>query len=517
MKRADLSTLAINLALAVAYAGVAKLGLMMDAVSGFATLVWPPTGMALAAVLLGGNRVWPGIALGAFAVNLWTGAPVLVAAGIAAGNTLEAVVAALALRRVRGAAPWLDGLRRVVALIVVAALGSTAVSATVGVLSLMAGGIVQSAHAVETWRAWWVGDALGDLVVAPLILAWVGAPRLRWIPARVVEALGLALLFASVAVFVFFRPFAPRAGPFDQPYLVFPLFMWAALRFGLRGGTLSMFVLSGVAIWGTARGAGPFAGEGLARNLLFLQTFLGVAAATELVLGGTVMDRARALRARSDLIAVVSHDLTHPVNTIKLSAGLLAKKAPEDDRKLHDMIGRAIEQMTHLIRDLLDSATIDEGGVTLVLGDHRADDLVRDAVELFRPLAKERDIALETDAETGRVVRCDRDRVLQILSNLIGNAIKFSPAGGRVVVRAAASADVCTFSVCDRGRGMSAAQARRAFERYWQATPEAHVGVGLGLFIAKGLVEAQRGTIWVDTAPGSGSTFFFTLPYAGAA
>ena len=149
-------------ALAAIYVVAARAGLKLGAVSGFATLVWPPSGMALAALLIVGMRVWPGIFAGAAIANVLTGAPLLVAGGIATGNTLEAVVAAYMLQSIPGFHRSLDRVRDAVAVIVLGAGASTTLSATIGVASLRAGGIVTTAHAGETWRAWWLGDPCHD-------------------------------------------------------------------------------------------------------------------------------------------------------------------------------------------------------------------------------------------------------------------------------------------------------------------------------------------------------------------
>lgn len=151
----------------VAYLLSARLGLAMAPVSGFATLVWPPTGIALAALLLRGARLWPAVMLGAVAGNLWIGGSFWVSVGIGIGNTLEALLGMTLLTRAVRIHLTLDRLVDVLALVVLAAGLSTTVSATVGVAVLRGAGIVQPGHVLETWRAWWVGDALGDLVVAP--------------------------------------------------------------------------------------------------------------------------------------------------------------------------------------------------------------------------------------------------------------------------------------------------------------------------------------------------------------
>src|SRR5215831_3525234 len=198
--RAFVYTVHVGL-LCLIYVGTAMLGLSLDAVSGFATAVWPPTGLALAALILGGFRLWPGIALGAFLVNLSAGAPLLVAGGMAVGNTLEALVGTWLLHRVVGFQPALERLRDVLGLVVLAGLLSTLLSATLGVTSGWLGGVIPSAAYGEAWWTWWLGDLMGDLVVAPLLLMWNG--RMRLSSRRIAEAGALlgAIVAASLLLF----------------------------------------------------------------------------------------------------------------------------------------------------------------------------------------------------------------------------------------------------------------------------------------------------------------------------
>jgi PAS domain S-box-containing protein len=282
-------------ALFAAYFVTGKIGLSLDAVSGFATLVWPPTGIALAALLLGGRGLWPGVALGAFFVNLTTGAAIPVAAGIAAGNTLEAVAGVWLLRRVGFQSP-LERLRDVVALVVLAGLLSTAISATVGPLSLLAGGVIgPPAYGPTAW-AWWVGDALSDVLVAPFLLVWLARPGARVDPRRALEAAILGLTLAAVGVAVFGGALAGLFMGAPVAYLVFPPLVWAALRFGQRGATAASLGLSLLAVQATARGTGPFAMERLSDSLAFLEMFMGIVGSSAMVLAAVDAQRARAER-----------------------------------------------------------------------------------------------------------------------------------------------------------------------------------------------------------------------------
>lgn len=273
------------LVLAALYVAAARIGLAIDAVAGFATLVWAPSGIALTALLLRGYRLWPGIALGALVANTLTGAPLLTALGIATGNTLEALLGTYALLRISGFRTSLDRVRDVLGLIVLAGALSTMVSATIGVTSLYLGGIVSPADLGRAWRAWWVGDLIGDLLVAPALLVWARSSRERPPSRRWLEIGVLAASVMVISALIFGRTPTARPDSFQQAYLIFPLLIWAALRFGQRGAATTAIVVSLVAVWGTANGHGPFVQPVLYESLFALQTFMGVTAATFLVLG----------------------------------------------------------------------------------------------------------------------------------------------------------------------------------------------------------------------------------------
>ncbi len=285
------------------YVIVARLSLRLDPVGGFATFVWPPTGLALAALLLFGPSLWPGIALGAAIANVWQGASLPVACGIALGNTLEAVLAAYALRRIARFSVKLDRLPDVVGLIGIAVVASTAVSATIGVTSLYLGGVVPVERFRETWFAWWLGDAIGNLVVAPFVLNWATTAWLRVEPRRLIEALALsaALLALSLLVFGGDQTAAPAVAALRQPTTLLPLLIWAALRFGTRGVTGATVLVSAVAIWSTIVGLGPFVSGELHVRLALVQGFMSAIAVACLVLSAGMAQRTRGQQDRNAL------------------------------------------------------------------------------------------------------------------------------------------------------------------------------------------------------------------------
>ena len=276
--------------LAVTYFGAAKVGFVAAVAHGVVSSAWPPTGIALAALLLWGVRLWPGIAIGAVLVNAVSGVPWAAALGMGLGNTLEAVLGAIALQRIAHFRPSLARLQDVLALVFLPALFATAVSATIGVGSLWSSGGIDTAAAGRLWYVWWSGDAIGALVIAPVILTWVASPRARESPLRWLEGMAV-VLFLVVATTLLFR------SRFSYVYAIFPFVMWAALRFGPRGAATATLVVTSLAVWYTLAGQGPFVASTPTHNLALLQTFVGLVAVTGLVLAAVVTERDAAAQA----------------------------------------------------------------------------------------------------------------------------------------------------------------------------------------------------------------------------
>lgn len=223
----------------------------------------------------------------------------------------------------------------------------------------------------------------------------------------------------------------------------------------------------------------------------------------------------RATRAREDLLAVVSHDLRNPLGVILMNVAVMRLGPFGQEREGHKRLAsieRAADQMNRLIGGLLDAASIEAGRLSVELGRLRIAPLVSEALESLQALAESKSLHLERElpAELPDVA-ADAARVHQVLANLIGNAIKFTPGGGTITVRAEPSDDTVTFSVADTGPGIEEEDLHHLFSRYWQAKRTARLGTGLGLFIVKGIVEAHGGEVWVESEVGAGTTFYFTL------
>ena len=268
--------------LAALYYGAAKVGYALHFAGPVAAIVWLPVGVGISYLYLRGLHFWPGVLVGDLLANDYGALPIGSALGQTVGNVLEVLLAAYLLRRLRVRGDLLGSVKGVAWMLFPFA-AATIVSATVGSLSLRLGGVVATDSIPTVWRTWWLGDACGALVVVPLALAWVrplhAVPRRRYVEA--------ALMIAAVAGLSWVATDSPRS----LIYLAFPGLIWAALRFGQRGATLSVLIVVGFAIWSTTHLNGPFHYHSITRTVLSTQLFIAVAAISALYLAAVVSER----------------------------------------------------------------------------------------------------------------------------------------------------------------------------------------------------------------------------------
>ena len=293
-KRQNLRFAGLVALLATAYFVAGKIGLAFAFVHGNVTLIWPPTGIAVAAVCIFGYRMWPALALGAFFTTASTGAPLLFAAAAAVGNPLQALAAVYLLRRLASFDRALGRIRDVLWFVALAAAASPLISATVGLAGLHLTGLTTWTDSPIVWFVWWSGDAMGVLLVAPLLLTLPDWRAEKWPPGRIAE--GAALLLGAVIIC---RWIYQDTGDFEMTgaltYLAFPFVIWAGVRFEQRGAAAVIFITTAVAVWATASGQGPFAQGDLRASLLSLYGYLSVFGTAGMLLAAAVMERRRAL------------------------------------------------------------------------------------------------------------------------------------------------------------------------------------------------------------------------------
>lgn len=323
------------LILATLYILAAKLGLSLAISVKQITTVWPPSGLALAALLIYGYRLWPGVFVGAFVANVLTNEPTGVAIGIAIGNTLEAVVGVFLVQRVVGLQKQLGRVKDVLGLVVLAAILSTLVAATIGTTSLALGHLLAWSEQPRALLLWWFGDMGGDVLFAPFLLAWFVGWRVFSRP-KSAELMALLLTTTLVTVLVFFGQFSFLGQHPPIPYLIFPFVIWAALRFQQHGVTAASLLISVLAVMGTVTERGPFAGAGtVEQHLIILLAYILLIAVSGLFMAAVVIQREEyALQ-----LAHRAEELTTARNTIKQELAVTAKREQRLKKSHKNIIG----------------------------------------------------------------------------------------------------------------------------------------------------------------------------------
>ena len=498
------------------YFTTARLGLSLGAVSRFATLVWFPSGTAMAALLLFGYRLWPAILLGAFLVNLFNGAPLWVAVGIGTGNTLEALVGTFLLKRY-GLSYAFDHLRDVLLLVLLAMPLSALISATIGVSSLLLGRVISLSSYAPTWSAWWIGDMISILILTPFFLTWS-----TWSPTKIsikrMAEIGILTIFVLVVgLIAFLGLLHTDQRSYTLTYLVFPPLIWAALRFGPRGTLTAIVALSSLAIVGTIGGFISFSSGSLSANLFLLQCFMGIIAITSLILAAVVAERRELERQKDEFIVMANHELKTPVTSLKGFAQILqrrfAKAGDEESARLLLKMDAQLNKLTSLIEDLLDVTRIEAGKLQFHKTSFPFDELVDEIIEEVQHVTEKHTILREGLAQ--KMVYADKDRIGQVITNFLSNAIKYSADSHEITVNTSATNHHVTLSVQDFGLGIAKEQQPYVFERFYRvagAIERTYPGLGIGLYISREIIKRQDGNIWVTSEKGKGSTFGFTLP-----
>ena len=355
-------TLGTNALLAALYFTAAKLGLSLAVLHPSASAVWPPTGIALAALLLFGYRAWPAIAIGAFLANITTAGTWATSLGISAGNTLEGVLGAWLVNRFAGGRHTLSRPQDMLRFIALAAGVSTTVSATMGVTSLALAGYADWSDWGAIWTTWWLGDTTGALIFAPPILLWATEARPRRI-ARPLEAAAAGALLIVTGI-AFFGGIGEKNAPIE--WLWIPAVVWVAFRFGQRAAATTVMGISVVAVWGTLLGQGPFTLSSPNTSLLLLQAFTGVVAVMALVLSAVVSARDRATadleRSRTQLETRVADRTRMLAEAVESLQSEVAERARLEGelvevgerermrlgRDLHDDLGQLLTGIAYL-------------------------------------------------------------------------------------------------------------------------------------------------------------------------
>ena len=516
-------------AVAIVYWSAARLSLNLALVHGQVTPIWPPTGIALVTFLTLGRGLWPAIAVGAFAVNLPLGPSPLGAAVIAGGNTLAPLVSAELLRRV-GFRRQLDRMRDAVAIVVLGALVGMTVSATVGSSVLTLSGAVPMGNFAPTWAVWWAGDAMGVLLVAPMLLTLVPRSGLRHLGWRGSVELTVLLAGIGVVTYLLFE------NEFRIEYLVLPLIAVAAWRFRLAGAAPAALIASVIAVWAAVNGVGPFASETLLEKMVMLQAFNVSLSLASLMLASFADARQQseeisrkylsaslAIAAKTDAIAVAAHELGPPVAVLTSYLAILSEgklgPPPRKWRAILSVMADKAWQINRTMNELVEAAQIEAKAQPTKRAYLDLREAVRQAVKRAGPRVEMSGATIETTLGMEPVpVDADARQIGRILDNLINNSLTYAARTPRLKLDAVKVGDRAVVHITDNGVGMSHSDRAQVFQPFHRTTDPAFSsvpGAGLGLYTSQRFAEVNRGKLVLErTEPGVGSRFALDLPLA---
>jgi signal transduction histidine kinase/ActR/RegA family two-component response regulator len=514
------------------YVVAGKFGLMLASLHASASPVWPAAGIALGALLVLGYRAWPAIFIGAFFVNLTTAGNVATSLAIASGNTLEALCGAWLVNRFADGTTVFDRPQGVFKFALAAAV-STIIGPAFGVTSLALAGFADWANYGAIWLTWWLGDATGDLLIAPLIILWSIPSKRRWNRREAVEVGILLLLLFVLSEVVFGGWFTISAKNYPIAFICGPIVIWTAFRFTQRETASGIFVLSAIAIWGTLHGFGPFLRETENQSLLALQSWTAVLTITAMALSAGMAERKRAEealqqqnavvetanRTKDHFLAMLSHELRTPLTPVisALEALEIEPAQTGEVRSALAMIRRNVELETQLIDDLLDFTRIAKDKLQLRFAPVDTHVAISNVVEMCRAEAESRNLQVHLNLRANtHYVAADAAKFQQIIWNLLKNAIKFTPEDGEIAISSSnPSPEVLTISVRDTGIGMESDVMQRIFDPFEQGNrsfERRFGGLGLGLAISKSLAQAHGGILTAQSeGRDRGSTFLLSM------
>lgn len=519
-------TLVRFLALAVGYWLAAQAGLMLTIPGSSVAPVWPSQGIAVSAVVIWGWRYAPAVWLGQFAVSLTHGEPLLAAAVIAVGSMAETLVAYQLLCRPTDQVDFCR-VAGVLDFIGKAVLLAPISSAMVGPAALAWTGIIEWAHLPPAAATWWLGDAMGVLVIAPVALTW-GLPHVnqRAHALELIPVLIATLLLALVASGLILHPLdISWVGP-PLGFMVFPPLIWAALRTGPKGTSLALAIVATAGLGGAATGHGLFVIGPLTQRVVLIDLFLSATAVTMLLLAAAVCRYHRVIAEvelarmaaeganaeKSHFIAAVRHDLAHPLQAAELFLGTLQRRAlPDSARPLVERTIGSLRSMAETLASLQDITTLDAGGAP------RPPSPVPMA-RVLDHLAEETLIQAEAKGLRFRYHRCsvmvltDPALLSRIVRNLLSNALRYTDQG-RIVLGCRRVTNGVRIEVWDTGVGITPEIREAIFEPFRRGS-ERGGGVGLGLSIVRRLSQHLDLKVGVSSVPGKGSCFWVQVPKA---
>lgn len=484
-----------------------------------AAAIWIPSGIALTSILLFGYKFWPAIALGEFVVN-WYLAPLPpdVSFFMAVGNTIETLLAVYILKRNNFSISLCH--HKDVILLILVAMFCTIISATLGVSSLYLKGIIPLTAYLVTWKTWWVANTLSIIIIPPLILTIWERPYFNISKIKILEILLFTVTMFGIDLIVFHKLLHLYIDTTSSTYLVFPPLIWAALRFGVRGTVITIFLVTTISILETARGLGPFVEKDLALSLLSLQTFIGTVASTIMILASVESERKEMEERKDEFISIASHELKTPLTSIQAYSQILLKTPFKNNvRRIKGYMKKMnyqVNNMGKLINGLLDISRIQTGRLELHKKLFSLDTLVFEIVDDMLTTHQANKIIIKKTNRKKCNIFADKEYITQVIVNLLTNAIKYSSKNGKIIVNIAQEKNnTVKVSIQDYGIGMTQEEKDKIFDKYYRVSAKNKntiSGLGIGLYISNEIIKMHSGKLAVASTKGKGSKFSFHLP-----
>ena len=528
-------------AIGVIYFALAKGGLALASIHPSATPIWPPTGVALAAVLLWGYRTWPAIFTAAMIANATTAGSVATAIAIATGNSLEAVVGAYLINRWSSGCNTFSTPNSVAKFALICFVIATPISASIGLTSLATAGYIEWTNFANAWVTWWLGDVTGALVIAPVIVLWASSHYHAFNRNEFLETVGVLATAAAVGL-IAFSPLIEQT-PSRDPlgFLAILPMLWAALRRGPRDTATVALVLAGITIWGTLTGGGPFTIADLNVSFLLVLMFLISITVPSLLLSADVevrkkaeeslrraqielerkvAERTRELElanaAKSRFLAMASHDLRQPLHALGLFVAQLRTPLKSGERtKTIERIDATRKEMNEMFNSLLDISRLDAGILTPKITEFPIARLLQKIETRFDQATREKGLRLRV-RRSDAWVRSDAMLLERILLNLVSNAVRYTLRGG-IIVGCRRRGEMLRIEVWDSGPGIPEDQKQNIFGEFFQLTApdrNRYGGLGLGLAIVDRLRLLLNHQIDLASTVGRGSRFAILVPMA---
>ena len=528
-------------AIGVIYFALAKGGLALASIHPSATPIWPPTGVALAAVLLWGYRTWPAIFTAAVIANATTAGSVATAIAIATGNSLEAVVGAYLINRWSSGCNTFSTPNSVAKFALICFVIATPISASIGLTSLATAGYIERTNFANAWVTWWLGDVTGALVIAPVIVLWASSHYHAFNRNEFLETVGVLATAAAVGLIAFSPLIEQTASRDPLGFLAILPMLWAALRRGPRDTATVALVLAGITIWGTLTGGGPFTTADLNVSFLLVLMFLISITVPSLLLSADVDVRKKAeesLRraqidlerkvaertqelelanaAKSRFLAMASHDLRQPLHALGLFVAQLRTPLKSGERtKTIERVDATRKEMDEMFNSLLDISRLDAGILTPKITEFPIARLLQKIETRFDQATREKGLRLRV-RRSDAWVRSDAMLLERILLNLVSNAVRYTLRGG-IIVGCRRRGEMLRIEVWDSGPGIPEDQKQNIFGEFFQLTaPERNPygGLGLGLAIVDRLRLLLNHQIDLASTVGRGSRFAILVPMA---